>query len=78
MLLDDVPNWEGTPKLGSVSYWARWARWARFFALINIHTGRYNVYKAYILISTPLGHRERMDGIGYRWMTFSWGMHSLQ
>jgi len=26
MLLDNVPNWEGTPKLGSISYWACWAQ----------------------------------------------------
>ena len=72
MLLDDIPNWEHTSKtpwddvlLGMHSLTqaldSHWDGWGWFFAFINVHTGRYNVFKAYTLISTPLGKWERVS-----------------
>ena len=47
-----------------------------FFSLVNIHRGRYSVFKVKTPFSTCLRRRERMDGVGWCWMTFPLG--SLQ
>ena len=44
MLLDDIPNWEGNPKLGCISYWAHGAR---FLIAKKLYTIKYNAYLFY-------------------------------
>jgi len=57
--------------VGLSAWFCSWARWAWFFIEKKVYYSSYHIFTHNVLFYKPLGRRERMDGIGWVWMSLS-------
>ena len=67
---DSFPIRQAVP-VGLSAWFCSWARWAWFLMQKKRYYSSYHIFTYTVLFCKPLGWRERMDGIGWVWMSLS-------